>query len=176
MKQSDSQAGKAIRNHDELAFLMMLKNKWKEEGLNYTEVSDFLKDYFSLTEDISWEELHLYGWAAREINQVEKEELDQKRQGYLFLKSNVPFPGWAEMWYEPVLYKISRAELKDKNFEPTEEDLRRLAYRCGENYDEMKTREARGEYAKEDAFWHSVRDEILETASLNAFYQFWERS
>ena len=43
-----SKAGKAIRNQDELAFLTMLKNKWREEGLNYTEVPNFLKDYFTL--------------------------------------------------------------------------------------------------------------------------------
>ena len=152
MKQSDSQAGKAIQNHNELAFLLMLKNKWREEGLNYTEVSDFLKDYFTMTKDISWEELHLYGLAVKEINQLEKNELEQCREGYLFLKSDVPFMGWAYMWYDFALYEHM---ILDK--EPTEEDLRRLAYRNGQDYEKIKS-----------------RDESLEIAGKNATYTFWD--
>ena len=175
MKQSDSQAGKAIQNHEELAFLTMLKNKWREEGLNYTEVTDFLKDYFNLTKDISWEELHLYGLVVKEINQLEKTELGQRRKKNLFLKSDVPFMGWAEMWYEPALYKISMNELERNGIEPTEDDLRRLAYRNGQDYDEMKAHETPGQYVNEQGVvWNSVRDAILEIAGLNAHYLFWE--
>ena len=172
-----SDACKAIQNHDELAFILMLKNKWREEGLNYTEVSDFLKDYFNLTENISWAELHLYGLVVKEINQLENTELGQLRKKNLFLKSDVPFMGWAEMWYEPALYKISKSEWEGENIEPTEDDLRRLAYRNGQDYDEMKAHETPGRYVNEQGIvWNSVRDAILEIAGLNALYSFWERS
>ena len=48
-----SEAGKALRDGKELAFIRRVLKKWKEVYQDYGELSDFLAGYFNLTESIS---------------------------------------------------------------------------------------------------------------------------
>lgn len=65
-----SEAGKALRDGKELAFIQRVLKKWKEVYQDYGELSDFLAGYFNLTESISWYELQLYGYTIMQINKV----------------------------------------------------------------------------------------------------------
>ena len=159
-----SEAGKALRDGKELAFIRRVLKKWKEVYQDYGELSDFLAGYFNLTESISWYELQLYGYTIMQINKVgEKLESDN----YLFLRCDIPFVDWAYKWYDAALYDywILHKEL-------TEDDIRRLAYRNGDNYEELKKLEAQGGYG-EGKMWRSIKDQVTEIASHNVNYTFW---
>ena len=86
---------------------------------------------------------------------------------FLFLDSLVPFNGWAYKWYDQALYDhfILKREL-------TEDDIRRLAYRNGDDYEELKKLEAQGGYG-EGKMWRSIKDQVTEIASHNVHYTFW---
>lgn len=159
-----SKAGKALRDGTEMAFVQKVVRDWKKVYQNYREMTDFLADYFNLTESISWNELHLFGLTIQQINRVERM---LHREGYLFLDSLVPFDGWAYKWYDQALYDhfILKKEL-------TEDDIRRLAYRNGDDYEELKQLEAQGGYG-EGKMWRSIKDQVTEIASHNVNYTFW---
>jgi hypothetical protein len=159
-----SEAGKALRDGKELAFIRRVLKKWKEVYQDYGELSDFLAGYFNLTESISWYELQLYGYTIMQINKVgEKLESDN----CLFLRHDIPFVDWAYKWYDQALYDhfILKKEL-------TEDDIRRLAYRNGDDYEELKQLEAQGGYG-EGKMWRSIKDQVTEIASHNVNYTFW---
>ena len=159
-----SKAGKALRDGTEMAFVQKVVRDWKKVYQNYQEMTDFLADFFNLTESISWNELHLFGLTIQQINRVER---TLHREGYLFLDSLVPFDGWAYKWYDQALYDhfILKKEL-------TEDDIRRLAYRNGDDYEELKQLEAQGGYG-EGKMWRSIKDQVTEIASHNVNYTFW---
>lgn len=159
-----SKAGKALRDGTEMAFVQKVVRDWKKVYQNYREMTDFLADYFNLTESISWNELHLFGLTIQQINRVER---TLHREGNLFLDSLVPFDGWAYKWYDQALYDhfILKKEL-------TEDDIRRLAYRNGDDYEELKQLEAQGRYG-EGKGWPSLKAQVLELAAYNVHYTFW---
>lgn len=161
----ESKAGKALRDGKEMAFVQKVVREWKKVYQNYEQLTDFMADYFNLTESISWNELQLYGYALQQINRVERK---LPRKGYLFLHTFVPFTGWAYKWYDQALYDhfILKKEL-------TEDDIRRLAYRNGDDYEELKKLEAQGGYG-EGKMWSSIKEQVLEIALYNVHYTFWD--
>lgn len=161
----ESKAGKALRDGKEMAFIQKVVRKWEKVYQNYQEMTDFLADYFNLTESISWNELNLLGLTIQQINTVER---TLQRKGNLFLDTLVPFDGWAYKWYDQALYDhfILKKEL-------TEDDIRRLAYRNGDDYEELKKLEARGGYG-EGKMWPSIKSQVLELAAYNVKYTFWD--
>ena len=162
---SESKAGKALRDGTEMAFIQKVVRDWKKEYQNYQEMTDFLADYFNLTETISWNELHLYGLTIQQINRVERK---LQRKGHLYLSALVPFDGWDCKWYDQALYDhfILKKEL-------TEDDIRRLAYRNGDDYEELKQLEEQGGYG-EGKGWPSLKSYVLEIAALNVQHTFWD--
>lgn len=160
-----SKAGKALRDGKEMAFIQKVVRKWEKVYQNYQEMTDFLADFFYLTESISWNELQLFGFTIQQINRVERK---LPRKGNLFLDSLVPFNGWAYKWYDQALYDhfILKREL-------TEDDIRRLAYRNGDDYEELKKLEAQGGYG-EGKMWPSIKSQVLELAAYNVQYTFWD--
>ena len=71
-------------------------------------------------------------------------------------------------WYDQALYDhlILKREL-------TEDDIRRLAYRNGDDYEELKKLEVQGGYG-EGKMWPSIKSQVLELAAYNVQYTFWD--
>jgi len=161
----ESKAGKALRDGKEKAFIQKVVRDWKKVHQNYQELTDFLADYFNLTESISWAELQLFGDTIIQLNHV---KFKQPREDYLYLSALVPFPEWAKKWYDQAFYEYSTLKK-----ELTEDDIRRLAYRNGDDYEELKKLEAQGGFG-EGKMWSSIREQVLEIATYNVHYTFWD--